>query len=75
MWLIQLRHYLVFCSDDEDRKGTLSEVLLTYTLVKSWYESLFQGRPSEFKKYMNVINKRMVDLTNQTYINGGKYCS
>jgi hypothetical protein len=45
------------CFADEDRKGTLSEVLLQYTLVKSQYESLFQGRPSEYKKYIKVIKK------------------
>jgi hypothetical protein len=44
-------------------------------LVKSQYESLFQGHSSEYKKYMKVIQKGMTDLTNQTYVNGGKYYS
>jgi hypothetical protein len=47
---------------DEDMKGTLSEVLLQYILVKSQYESLFQGRPSEYKTYMKVNEWQILQI-------------
>ena len=58
---------------DEDKIGTLSEVLLRYNLVKSEYESIFSNNPAEYQRYMAVIDARMHDIANKTYINAGKF--
>ncbi|XP_015649249.1 uncharacterized protein [Oryza sativa Japonica Group] len=54
---------------DEDKNPNLSEVLLRYQLLRMEYDSLFASERDKFEAYMEIVNRRMHDLTNQTLIN------
>ena len=49
----------------------MSEVLLRYTVVKQEYDSLYRNDRDSFEKYMAIIDCRMHDLANGTYMNAG----
>ncbi|XP_062191201.1 uncharacterized protein LOC133894997 [Phragmites australis] len=52
-----------------DKVPTLSEVLLRYTIVKHEYESLYKNDRDSLDKYMAIVDRRMNDLANGTYMN------
>ncbi|XP_062179453.1 uncharacterized protein LOC133884089 [Phragmites australis] len=54
---------------DQDKVPTLSEVLLRYTIVKHEYESLYKNDRDSLDKYMAIVDRRMNDLANGTYMN------
>ncbi|XP_066162205.1 uncharacterized protein [Oryza sativa Japonica Group] len=54
---------------DEDKNPNLSEVLLRYQLLKMEYDSLFANQRDKFEAYMEIVNRRMHNLTNETLIN------
>ena len=56
---------------DQDKVPTLSEVLLRYTIVKHEYESLYKNDRDSLDKYMAIVDRRMNDLANGTYMNAG----
>ncbi len=57
---------------DEDKNPNLSEVLLRYQLLRMEYDSLFASERDKFEAYMEIVNRRMHDLTNQTLINASE---
>ena len=56
---------------DQDKFPILSEVLLRYNILRHEYQSLFQNDQASYTKYMSVIDRRMHDVSNGTYMNGG----
>ena len=56
---------------DQDRTPNLSEVLLRFNLMKQEYESLFQNDANELDRFIKVINPRMGDIANDTFVNAG----
>lgn len=56
---------------DQDKVPNLSEVLLRFTMLKNEYESLLADYPRDLDRYMKVINPRMGDVANTTYVNAG----
>ena len=56
---------------DEDKLPNLSEVLLRYQITRMEYESLFSRHRTAFNEFMEIIDRRMNDLTKETLINAG----
>ena len=56
---------------DQDRVPNISEVLMRYYILRSEYESLFRDDRAMFNEYMEVVNRRMHDVSNGTYMNAG----
>ena len=56
---------------DQDKFPNFSEVLLRYHILKIEYESLFRDDRAKFNEYMDVVNRRMHDVANGTYMNAG----
>jgi hypothetical protein len=40
--------------------------------LKQEYDALFHNDMTSFDQYMEIVNKRMHDVTNDTYMNAGK---
>ena len=56
---------------DQDKFPILSEVLLRYNILRHEYQSLFQNDEASYKQYMSVIDRRMRDVSDGTYMNAG----
>jgi hypothetical protein len=57
---------------DQERIPNFSEVLLRYHILRQEYDALFHDDRTSFDQYIEVVNKRMHDITNDTYMNVGK---
>ena len=57
---------------DEDKNPNLSEVLLRYQLLRMEYDSLFARERDKYNAYMDIVDRRMHDLTTKTLINASK---
>ena len=60
---------------DSDKVPNLSEVLLRFHILRKEYENLFHDEPRELSRYMSVIEPRMGDISNDSYVNGGNTIS
>jgi hypothetical protein len=49
-----------------------SEVLFRYHILRREYDALFHDDMTSFDQYIGIVNKRMHDITNDTYMNAGK---
>ena len=56
---------------DQEKFPILSEVLLRYNILRHEYQSLFQNDEASYKQYMSVIDRRMRDVSDGTYMNAG----
>jgi hypothetical protein len=57
---------------DQERILNFSEVLFRYHILRKEYDTLFHDDRTSFDQYIEIINKRMHDVTNDTYMNAGK---
>jgi hypothetical protein len=57
---------------DQERIPNFSEVLLMYHILRQEYDALFHDDRTSFDQYIEIVNKRMHDITNNTYMNAGK---
>jgi hypothetical protein len=49
-----------------------SDVLFRYHILRQEYDTSFYDDRTLFDKYIEIINKRMYDIVNDTYMNAGK---
>jgi hypothetical protein len=57
---------------DQESISNFSEVLFRYHILRQEYDALFPDDMTSFDQYIEIINKRMHDITNDTYMNAGK---
>jgi hypothetical protein len=57
---------------DQERVPNFSEVLFRYHILRQEYDALFHDDRTLFNQYIEIVNKRMHDITNDTYMNAGK---
>jgi hypothetical protein len=64
--------YIFLRFADQDGKPNFSDVLMRYHILKGEYDALFHDDRASFNKYMAVVDRRMHDIANGTYMNAGK---
>jgi hypothetical protein len=57
---------------DQERIPNFSEVLFMYHILRREYDTLFYDDRTSFDQYIEIVNKRMHDIANDTYMNAGK---
>jgi hypothetical protein len=57
---------------DQKRIPNFSEVLFRYHILRQEYDALFHDDRTSFDQYIEIANKRMYDIINDTYINADK---
>jgi hypothetical protein len=57
---------------DQERILNFSEVLFRYHILRQEYDALFHDDRTSFDQYIEIVNKRMHDITNDTYMDDGK---
>jgi hypothetical protein len=57
---------------DQERIPNFSEVLFRYHILRQEYDALFHNDRTSFDQYIKIVNKRMHDIANDTYMNTGK---
>jgi hypothetical protein len=57
---------------DQERIPNFSEVLFRYLILRQEYDALFHDDKTSFDQYIEIVNKRMHDVANNTYMNAGK---
>jgi hypothetical protein len=57
---------------DHERILNFSDILFRYHILRQEYNALFHDDRTSFDQYIEIINKRMHDVTNDTYMNTGK---
>jgi hypothetical protein len=57
---------------DQERVPNFSEVLFRYHILRHEYDALFHDDRILFDQYIEIVNKIMHDITNDTYMNAGK---
>jgi hypothetical protein len=57
---------------DQERISNFSEVLFKYHILRHEYDALFHDDRTSFDQYIEIINKRMHDITNDIYMNADK---
>jgi hypothetical protein len=64
--------YAFFWFTNQKRIPNFSEVLFRYHILKQEYDALFHDERTSFDHYIEIVNKRMHDVANDTYMNAGK---
>jgi hypothetical protein len=49
-----------------------SDILFRYHILRQEYDALLHDDRTSFDQYMEIVNKRMNDVVNDTYMNAGK---
>lgn len=57
---------------DEDKRPNFSQVMITYQSMKNEYESFFGENVSTCNEYFEVIDARIRDVQDETYVSAGK---
>jgi hypothetical protein len=57
---------------DQERIPNFSEVLFRYHILRQEYDALFHDDRTSFDQYIEIVNKRMYDISNDAYMNVGK---
>jgi hypothetical protein len=57
---------------DQERIPNFSEILFRYHILRYEYDALFHDDRTSFDHYIEIVNKRMHDIANGTYMNDGK---
>jgi hypothetical protein len=57
---------------DQERIPNFSEVLFMHHILRREYDTLFYDDRTLFDRYIEIVNKRMHDIVNDTYMNVGK---
>jgi hypothetical protein len=55
-----------------ERISNFSDILFMYHILRQKYDALFHDDRTSFDQYMKIVNKRMHDVANDTYMNVGK---
>jgi hypothetical protein len=57
---------------NQERISNFSYVLFRYHILRHEYDALFHDDRTSLDQYMEIVNKRMHDIINDTYMNAGK---
>jgi hypothetical protein len=57
---------------NQKRIPNFSEVLFRYHILRQKYDALFHDDRTSFDQYIKIVNKRMHDIANDTYMNASK---
>jgi DNA modification methylase len=57
---------------DQEGIPNFSDILFRYHILRQEYDALFHDDRTSFDQYMEIVNKRMHDVANATYMNAGK---
>jgi hypothetical protein len=57
---------------DQERIPNFCEVLFRYEVLRQEYDTLFHDDRTSFDQHIEIINKRMYDIANDTHMNAGK---
>jgi hypothetical protein len=57
---------------DQERIPNFNEILFRYHILRHEYDALLYDDRTSFDEYIEIVNKRMHDITNDTYMNTGK---
>jgi hypothetical protein len=57
---------------DQERIPNFSDILFRYHILMQEYDALFYDDRISFDQYIEIVNKRMHDIANDTYMNAGK---
>jgi hypothetical protein len=57
---------------DQERIPNFSDILFMYHILRQKYDALFHDDRTSFDQYMEIVNKRMHDVANDTYMNACK---
>jgi hypothetical protein len=57
---------------NRERIPNFSDILFRYHILRQEYDALFHDDRTSFDQYMEIVNKRMHDVANDTYMNAGK---
>jgi hypothetical protein len=57
---------------EQERITNFSELLFRYHILRQEYDALFYDDMTLFNQYIEIVNKRMHDITNDTYMNVDK---
>jgi hypothetical protein len=55
-----------------ERISNFSDILFMYHILRQEYVALFHDDRTSFDQHMKIVNKRMHDVANGTYMNAGK---
>jgi hypothetical protein len=64
--------YTFLCFTHQKMIPNFSEVLFMYHILRQKYDTLFHDDRTSFEKYIEIVNKRMHDIANDTYMNAGE---
>jgi hypothetical protein len=57
---------------DQERIPNFSDILFRYHILSQEYDALFHDDRTSFDQYMEIVNKRIHDVADDTYMNAGK---
>jgi hypothetical protein len=57
---------------DQERIPNFSDIIFRYHILRQEYGALFHDDRTSFDQYMKIVNKKMQDIVNDTYMNAGK---
>jgi hypothetical protein len=57
---------------DQERIPNFNELLFRYHILRQEYDALFHDNRTSFDQYIEIVNKRMHDIANDTYMNADK---
>jgi hypothetical protein len=57
---------------DRESIPNFSDILFRYHILRQEYDALFHDDRTSFDQYMEIVNKKMYDVANDTYMNAGK---
>jgi hypothetical protein len=57
---------------NQERIPNFSDIIFRYHILRQEYNALFHDDRTLFDQYMEIVNKRMHDVANNTYMNVGK---
>jgi hypothetical protein len=57
---------------NQERILNFSDILFRYHILRQEYDALLYDDMISFDQYMEIVNKRMHDVTNDTYMNASK---
>jgi hypothetical protein len=64
--------YALLRFTDQERVPNFSEILFKYHILRQEYDALFHDDKTLFDQHIEIVNKRMHDIANDTYMNAGK---
>jgi hypothetical protein len=68
---VQLLYAFVWFTDQK-MIPNFSDILFRYDILRQKYDALFHDDRTSFDQYIEIVNKRIHDVTNDAFMNAGK---